>query len=116
MQLAVLNGKQGEKKSVPITVEAAPANQLMAVLRVTDQGTRAERLEKVVPLMLAPEAKAKPFDKVIYAQRGYQFSEAKVPSPLPAGVRNVAAQVSPDRKLLTVRGELLAATKASPRA
>jgi hypothetical protein len=111
VRFAVLNGSASEKREVPVDVRPAPANALMAVLHVADQGTKVEQKTYTDNIPLTPEGKAKPFERTLTPMiRGYKFVEAKVAAAAPAGVRNVAVQISPDHSTVKVSGELPAAT------
>lgn len=108
VQLAVLNGKQGERRAVPVVVDPAPANALMGVLSVADQGTRRDVGTETVPLMLSPEARARPFERTIPIRPGYSVTDARIDGAPPAGVRNIAVMTNGDKSRVTVAGELTA--------
>ncbi|HEY1379553.1 MAG TPA: hypothetical protein VGF55_22305 [Gemmataceae bacterium] len=71
---------------------------------------KVERKTVTETIPLVPEAQAKPFEKPLTPHHGYHVVEAKLAGKQPAGVRNVAVQVSPDHTAVKVTGELLPAT------
>jgi PKD repeat protein len=110
VQFAVLNGSASEKRALPIDVKPPPTGAIMAVLHVADQGTKLEHQAIPQTIVLTPEGQTKPFERTIAAQHGHRYAAAELAGPPPAGVRNVAVQISPDRTQVKVTGELLPAT------
>lgn len=108
VQLAVLNGKQGERRAVPVVVDPAPANALMGVLSVADQGTRVDTGVETVPLTLSPDVRSRPFERSIPVRAGFSVTDARVDGAPPAGVRNIAVLTNADKSRVTVAGELTA--------
>lgn len=109
VQLAVLNGKQGQRKSVPVVVDSAPANALMGVISVADQGTRLDVRTETVPLSLVPDSRSRPFERSIPVRAGYTVTDARIDGAPPAGVRNIAVLTNGDKSRVTVAGEMTAA-------
>jgi hypothetical protein len=114
VQLAVLNGKQSERRWIPVVVESAPANSLMAVLSVVDQGMRMDSRQETVDVTLGAEAGARPFERHLPAPHGYLVTDARLAGPPPVGVRNIAVLPRADHKSVNVTGEINAITKPSP--
>jgi hypothetical protein len=108
VQFAVLNGAASEKRSVAVDVRPAPANALMAVVRVTDSGTKVEQRTRTENIPLTPEPQARPFERALTTWRGFRIVEAKL-ATTPAGVKNVKVQPSADRSTALITGELLPA-------
>ncbi|MFO0809672.1 MAG: PKD domain-containing protein [Gemmataceae bacterium] len=105
VQLAVLNGKLGEKRSVAIDVKPAPANTLMAVMRVLDSGTRVESLTLTDNQAFSPDVKPVPIRKAIPTRPGFTIVEAK-PAATVTGIKGLTVQVTPDGKSAVLTGEL----------
>jgi PKD repeat protein len=105
VQLAVLNGKQSERKWVPVVVEPAPANSLMAVLSVVDQGMRTDSFQETVNVTLGADAGTRPFERHLPAPHGYVVAEARLAGLPPVGVRNIAVLLRADHKSVNVTGE-----------
>ena len=105
VQLAVLNGKQSERKWVPVVVEPAPANSLMAVLSVVDQGMRTDSFQETVNVTLGADAGTRPFERHLPAPHGYLVADARLAGLPPVGVRNIAVLLRADHKSVNVTGE-----------
>jgi hypothetical protein len=107
VQLVAHNGKQAAKQAAAVKVEPPVAGTLMAVLRVTDTGTRVERLTRSETVAVqAPKEKAPPaFTRTIAARSGFTLAEAAPTSPNTARSKNLKVAISPDKRSATVSGE-----------
>lgn len=107
VQLTGLNGKQADKKSHLVKVEAATAGMFSVVLRVTDTVAKVERRESPVSVAVPLPAKgAKPvIEKQIPATPGFTLAEVKLGQVASPAVKNLRAEVTPDRKSVRLRGE-----------
>lgn len=87
------------------------------MLRVTDTGTRTERLTRsesvVVPVGKQPGAG---FTKVVPARPGFGIVAAGIAAPTLPGVRNPHVHVAADRRTATVAGEWAVGSKDVARA
>jgi PKD repeat protein len=108
VQLAAINDKQADRKFVPVEVKAAPANTLMGVLSVVDEGMRIEKKWDTVQLTLSADGTTRQFEKTIPARQGFYVTDVRLHGAPPPGVRNIAILQSADRTRATVSGEIQA--------
>jgi PKD repeat protein len=111
--LAAINEKQADRKWVPIDVKVAPANTLMGVLSVVDEGMRMEKKRDTVKLTLWADGTAQQFEKTIPARQEFFVTDVRLVGAPPAGVRNIAILPSADRTRVTVTGEIQAAGRSA---
>lgn len=107
VSLVAHNGKQGAKQSAPpVKVDAPRDGTTMAVLRVTDTGSRTDRLATTesVAIPVPSDKAATSFSKTVNARPGYSIAEA-APADTPASVKNLKVQVAADKRSATVSGE-----------
>ncbi len=114
VQLVAHNGKQAAKQSVAIKVDAPVVGTLMAVLRVTDTGSRVERVNLSETLAVpAPKEKTPPtFTRTINAKPGYTLVEVVPATANTPGVKNLKVQLATDKRSATVSGEWAGDSKA----
>jgi PKD repeat protein len=136
VKLVAINGTQHDERCATITVAEAPATSLSLVLNVSDNATRVEKEDRQVNLGVTLPAEftgnAYPFARPFKASPGYTIADVLVPPCVPnappthlgtqtamtldcAGLgirsaRTVQLQLSPDRQLVTVTGELVRQT------
>jgi PKD repeat protein len=130
IKLAAVNGNEAVEKSEIINVMERPRGFASAVLTVTDQATRVEKLSTpftfVETFPAALKADVHAFQKQAPARQGFEILEVRlqngktagpslkaggelaVQSPFLTGVgaRSVKLQLTPDRKAVVLSGEL----------
>ncbi len=113
VQLVAHNGKQATKQSAAVKIEAPVTGTLMAVLKVTDTGTRVERVNVAETLAVpAPKDKSpSTFTRTINAKPGYTLVEV-IPAANTTGVKNLKVQLTTDKRSATVTGEWAGDPKA----
>lgn len=114
IELAVLNGKHAERKTIPVVVEAAPANALLAVLSSVDHGTRRHARTETANISIPADGSVTTFERMIPVWNGYTVVDARLNGPPPAGVRNVTVFASGDRTQVNVTGEVRTVLRSSP--
>src|SRR5579871_1269232 len=111
VKLAAVNGEQAAEKTAIINVDEPPAHCCTAVVTVTDQGTRVDRVEKAIPVTanFPPNARDNTyhFERQVPAWRGFQIQDAKLVVVNERGSRNLAVTVAPDRQSVQVSGDLV---------
>lgn len=115
VQLLAHNAKQGAKQVAAVRVDAAADGSLLVVLKVTDTGTRADRMAVTESVAVpAPAGKSPPpgFSKSVAARPGYAIADAAPAKPDLPGVKNLKVAVSPDRRSAVVSGEWAGDPKA----
>ncbi len=115
VQLVAHNGKLATKQSASVKVDAPVAGTLMAVLRVTDTGSRVERVNLSETLAVpAPKEKAPPtFTRTINAKPGYTLVEVVPATTNTQGVKNLKVQLAADKRSATISGEWVTDPKAA---
>jgi hypothetical protein len=107
---------QAVKQASAVKVEAAPVGTLMAVLKVTDSGSKITRLARnesvAIPVPSGKNAPAN-FSKTIQARPGCTIVDAAPAAPNIMGVKNLKAAVSADRRSVTVSGDWAGDQKAA---
>ncbi len=110
VKLAAVNGEQAAEKTVVVNVDEPPAHCCTAVIRVADQGTRVDRVEKTIPVTanFPPHASENTyhFERQVPARRGFAITNAKLVIVSEHGSRNLAVTVAPDRQSVQVTGDL----------
>ena len=105
VQLVAHNGKQAVKQTAAVRVDAPADGTLMAVLKVTDGGTRVDRLTLTETVAIpVPSDKKVGFSKVVAARPGYTISQATPPASVP-GAKNLKVEIAGDKRSATVSGE-----------
>lgn len=117
VSLVAHNGKQGAKQSGQVKVEAPRDGTTMVVLKVTDTGTKLDRLmtTESVGVPVPSNKGATSFSKTVNARGGFTIAEA-TPADTPASVKNLKVQVSADKRSATVTGEWAGDLKATNKA
>ncbi len=118
VSLVAHNGKQGAKQSAaPVKVDAPRDGTTMAVLRVTDTGSKTDRLATTesVAIPVPSDKAATTFSKTVNARAGFTIAEA-APADTPASVKNLKVQVAADKRSATVSGEWAGDLKATNKA
>ena len=118
VSLVAHNGKQGAKQSaLPVKVDAPRDGTTMAVLRVTDTGTRTDGLvtTESVAIPVPSDKAATAFSKTVNARAGFTITTA-APADTPASVKNLKVQVAADKRSATVSGEWAGDLKATNKA
>jgi PKD repeat protein len=111
VKLAAVNGEQAVEKSTVVLVDEPPPGSLVAVLSVTDQGTRVDRLETPVAVSATfpPNSKDEVyrFDRQVPARQGYQITSARMETVSERGSRNLDLRVATDHQSAHLSGELV---------
>ena len=117
VSLVAHNAKQGAKQSTPVKVDAAREGSTMAVLKVTDSGSKTDRLTTTesVAIAVPSDKNATTFSKTVSTRPGYTLTEA-APADTPASVKNVKVQMADDKRSATVSGEWAGDLKATNKA
>ncbi|MBP3954201.1 PKD domain-containing protein [Gemmata sp. G18] len=117
ISLVAHNGKQAAKQSGSATVEKPREGTTMAVLKVTDSGTKVDRATTVesVAVPVPGDKGATTFTKYIAARPGHSITEAALGTS-PASAKNVKVEVAPDKRAVKVTGEWAGDTKATNKA
>jgi PKD repeat protein len=117
ISLVAHNGKLGAKESTPVKVDAPRDGTTMAVLRVTDSGTKTDRLQttEAVAVPVPTDKGATTFTKTVTARAGFTLTEAAL-ADAPKSVKNVKVSVSADKRSATVQGEWAGDLKATNKA
>lgn len=117
VSLVAHNGKLGAKESAPVKVDAPREGTTMAVLRVTDSGTKTDRLQTTdaVAIPVPSDKGATTFSKTVTARAGFTLAEAAL-ADAPKSVKNVKVSVAADKRSATVQGEWAGDLKATNKA
>ncbi len=117
VSLVAHNGKQGTKQSTTVKVDAPRDGSTMAVLKVTDTGSKTEHLTTTesVAIPVPSDKAATNFSKTVNARPGHTITEA-APTDTPATVKNLKVQVAADKRSATVSGEWAGDLKATNKA
>lgn len=110
VKMAAVKGKQAVERSEIVYVNEPPAGTLTAVLTVTDQAMRVEKLDLPVTVAEAfpPNSKENVhrIDRQIPAQQGYSVTAAKLQEGSEKLARNLKVVVSPDGRSARLTGEM----------
>jgi hypothetical protein len=117
VSLVAHNGKFGAKQSGQAKVEAPRDGTTMAVLRVTDSGTKLDGLTTTesVTIPVPSDKGATTFNKTVLARAGFTITGA-APIDTPASVKNLKVQVAADKRSATVSGDWAGDLKATNKA
>jgi hypothetical protein len=101
-----------------VKVDAPRDGTTLAVLRVTDTGSKVERTTTTasVAIPVPKEKGATTFNKSVAARPGYTIAEATLGEAPGHGMKNVKVQVAPDRRSATISGEWAGDLKATNKA
>jgi len=116
VQFYAHGGKLAVKQTATVKVDAAPTGTLMAVLKVTDAGSRLHQSSRTEAVAVAAPVGKNPspsFSKVVQARPGCTITAAAPVSPAVAGVRNLRVTVAADKRSATLSGDW--ANEAKPR-
>ena len=117
VSLVAHNGKLGAKQSGQVKVEAPRDGTTMAVLKVTDTGTKVDGLTTTesVAISVPSDKAATTFTKTLNARAGFTIASA-TPADAPASIKNLKVQVAADKRSATVSGEWAGDPKATNKA
>jgi PKD repeat protein len=106
VSLVAHNGKQGAKQSAPVKIESPRDGTTMAVLKITDSGTKLDRhaTTESVAVPVPSDKSATTFTKTVNARPGHTLADAAI-ADAPASVKNVKVQIAADKHSATVTGE-----------
>jgi PKD repeat protein len=108
VQFYAHGGKLAVKQTATVKVDAAQTGTLMAVLKVTDTGSRLHQSSRTEAVAVAAPVGKNPspsFSKVVQARPGCTITDAAPISPAVAGVRNLRVTVAADRRSATLSGD-----------
>src|SRR5262249_1515729 len=110
IKLAAVNGKEALQKSEIVYVDEPPKGALTAVLNVTEQATRVEKVETPVTVAESfnPQNKGtvQAINRQVSARQGYEITEARLEPVSGKGGKDLRLQVASDRRSVTLTGEL----------
>lgn len=117
VSLVAHNGKVGAKQSTPVKIEAPRDGTTMAVLKVTDSGTKTDTLTTTESVAIpVPSDKAvTTFTKTVNARAGFTITSA-TPADSPQSVKNLKVAVAADKRSATVSGDWAGDVKATNKA
>jgi hypothetical protein len=111
VKMAAIKGKQAVERSEIVYVNEPPAGTVMAILSVTDQAMRVEKLETPITLAEAFPPNSKDaihrIDRPIPARQGYTITAARLLDGAERAARNMRVQVNPDGRSVHLTGELV---------
>lgn len=111
IKLAAVNGDKADEKSTIVYVDEPPPNALTAVITVTDQATRVEKVDTPIPVTASfpPNYKenAFNFERVIPAKQGFEIITAKMDPVSEPHVRNLDLKISADKRSAKLTGQLV---------
>lgn len=111
IKLAAVNGDKADEKSTIVYVDEPPANSLTAVITVTDQATRVEKVETPIPVTAALPPGYKEnvfnFERTVPAKQGFEIIAAHMDPVSDPCVRGLDLKVAPDRRSAKLTGQLV---------
>ena len=115
IQAVAHNGKQVVKQAAGVKVDAPKNGTLMVVLKVTDRGTRLDRITGTESVAIAAPTgtAARTFTKVVNARPGYTITSATLANATVAGIKDLKVQTADDKHSVKVTGEWIGDTKAA---
>lgn len=113
----VKNGTSVQKKYQIVDVKPPAAGTLSVVLKVTDSGTRVDRkTSQPIAAVAVPAKPAGAFARLLPAEPGWTLAEAKLGKFENKAVKNLKAELTPDRTAVKVSGEWTGTADAVNRA
>jgi PKD repeat protein len=111
VKVAAVNGDQGVEKTSIVYVDDPPAGNLTALITVTDQAKRVEKIETSMSVATGFPPHSKDdvyrFDRQVPARQGYQILDARMDKINDKGARNLAMTIDPDKQSVHLTGELV---------
>jgi PKD repeat protein len=111
IKVAAVNGEQAVQKSTIVYVDEPPPGSVEAVVTVTDQGTRVDKVETPMSVTASfpPHAKDNvySFDRQIPAKQGFSITDARLEPVNDKGSRNVNVKIADDKQSVHLTGELV---------
>jgi hypothetical protein len=111
VKVAAVNGEQAVERSTIVYVDEPPPGMITAILTLSDQGTRVDKLESTVAVATSFPVYSKEdayrFDRQVPAKPGYSITDAKMEIVNNQGVRNLDMKIAPDKQSIHVTGELV---------
>ena len=111
IKLAAVNGKEALQKSEIVYVDEPPKGALTAILNVSEQGTRVQKLETPVTVAESfnPQTKGstQAINRQVPARQGYEITDARLEPVSGKGGKDLHVQVAADRRSVTLTGELI---------
>jgi PKD repeat protein len=102
----VKTGTSVQKKYQIVDVKPPAPGALSVVLKVTDSGTRAERkTSQPIAAVAVPAKPAGAFARVLAAEPGWTLASAQLGKFENKAVKNLKAELTPDRTAVKVSGE-----------
>jgi PKD repeat protein len=105
VQLIAHNGKQAVKQTATVTVTAPAEGTTMALLKVTDGGTRVERISLTETVAIpVPNDKKAGFSKAVAARPGFVIADVTFPGAV-AGAKNIKLAIAANKQSATLSGD-----------
>ncbi|MDY3554567.1 PKD domain-containing protein [Gemmata sp. JC717] len=117
ISLVAHNGNQGAKQSASAKVEAPRDGSTMAVLKVTDTGSKIDRLttNESVAVPVPSDKTQTTFAKVVHARPGFAIADATI-GDAPPSAKNIKIEVAADKRSAKLSGTWASDLKATNRA
>lgn len=114
IQAVAHNGKQVVKQAAGVKVDAPKDGTLMVVLKVTDRGSKLDKVTGVETVAVAAATgQVRTFTKTVAARPGYSITTAVLANPTVAGIKDLKVQVADDKRSVKVTGEWAGDTRAA---
>ncbi len=111
VKLAAVNGSQAVERSTVVSVEEPPRGVATALLTVTEQASRVERIETPITVVESFAALSRstlqPINRTLPARQGYEIASARLEQVSGNGGQDLKVQVSADRRSARLTGELV---------
>jgi PKD repeat protein len=111
LKVAAVNGEQAVQKSTIVYVDDPPPGSVAAIVTVTDQATRLDKVEAPMSVTASfpPHQKGDvySFDRQIPAKQGFTITDARLEPVNDKGARNLNLKVAPDKQSVHLIGELV---------
>jgi PKD repeat protein len=111
LKVAAVNGEQAVQKNTAIYVDKPPEGSVAAIVTVTDQAKRLDKVETPMSVTASfpPHQKGDvySFDRQIPAKQRFTITDARLEPVNDAGVRNLNLKIAPDKQSVHLTGELV---------
>jgi hypothetical protein len=111
IKVAAVNGEQAVQKSTIVYVDEPPPGSIEAIVTVTDQATRIDKVETpmAVTASFPPHHKGDvySFDRQVPARQGFTITNARLETVNDEGARNLLLKTAPDKQSVHLTGELV---------
>lgn len=114
VKMVAVNGKQFVQKSIIVNVDEPPKGMVTAMLSVTEEATRVERVETPVTIVesfsTATHGNSQPINRQVPARQGFTITNARLEPLSGKGGKDLNLQVSADRSTVRLTGEFIRET------